>query len=232
MAITFEVYESEYESLDNWAGPRELFPTIEVDQASQRVTITYWSIRNGRRGQWGCTHESYEELSADGQVLRITGLTGLRNDRRHTGGRQRFCFIVFVGDSGHIYTHRSVASKGWMTSPVDRLLSRIRRLGLGASDAGCIQQGDFLLRPANGQAQPAEVFAHEWQGAGHHRFSQPVLSAYVQGVGRMILVREGEDVRIVHEAVDGIQHPTVTVPAGQWIVGTTSPSLYHPSRRD
>ncbi|MFW5700925.1 MAG: hypothetical protein ACOCWM_04470, partial [Cyclobacteriaceae bacterium] len=43
---------------------------------------------------------------------------------------------------------------------------------------------------------------------------------------------EGKSVQLVHEAVDGIQHPTITVPPGQWIIGSTATQLYHSNYRD
>ena len=162
--ITIVVREDRYESVGNWDGARALFPSIRVDQEKALVEITYWSVANSRRGQWGTTHEHTEALSPDGQVLRITGMTGLRNDRRGTGGRQKFCFFVFRGDSGHLYTHLAVASAGWLNTPPEKLLGRLRK--------------------------------------------------------------------IRRRRAFGIQHPTVTVPAGQWIVGTTSQSLRHDNLRD
>lgn len=229
--ITFVTKNGTLERVGNWDGPKELFPTIDVDQRTSVVTVTYWDVSNHDRGQWGKTHEHREALSPDGQVLRITGMTGLRNDRRRTGGRQKFCFFVFRGDSGHLYTHRSVASEGWLTTPPEKLLGRLRKMGIGA-EKGIVQQGDFLLKPANGHSQPVDTFAHEWMGAGHHKFSEPVLSEYVSGVGRLVYIPEGKVVDVHHEAVDGIQHPTVTVPPGQWIVGTTAQSLHHDNMRD
>lgn len=174
--ITTKIETTELDSLGNWAGPKDLFPRITVDQETAVVAIEYLSISNQKRGQWGQTHEHTETISPDGQVLRIAGMTGLRNDRRRTGGRQKFCYFVFRGDSGHLYTHRAVASKGWMECPPDKLLKRLRKLGIGA-DKGVIQQGDFLLKPANGSSYPDEEFKHETKGAGHHNFDVPVLYA-------------------------------------------------------
>jgi len=226
--ITVKVKEDEYESLGNWAGPRELFPVISVDQESAEVEITYFSIANSKRGQWGQTHECSETISEDGQVLKITGMTGLRNDRRRTGGRQKFCFFVFRGDSGHLYTHRATASKGWLECPPEKLLKKLRKLGIGA-DKGVIQQGDFLLKPANGNAYPDSEFAHESMGAGHHNFAAPVL--YADGTkGRQYKIIE--PILLKHTAVDNIQHPDVIVPIGIYIVGTTSEGLRHSNKRD
>ena len=130
--ITIVVREDRYESVGNWDSARALFPSIRVDQEKALVEITYWSVANSRRGQWGKTHEHTEALSPDGQVLRITGMTGLRNDRRCTGGRQKFCLFVFRGDSGYLYTHRAVASAGWLNTPPEKLLGRLRKMGIGA----------------------------------------------------------------------------------------------------
>jgi hypothetical protein len=225
------VKNGDIDSLGNYAGAKDIFPTIEVDQVSSTVTVTYFEVSNSKRGQWGKTHEHDERKSSDGQAVLITGMCGLRNDRRRTGGRQSFCYGVFRGDSGHIYVHRAPATKRWMECLPGLLLARLRKVGCGAT-IGVIQQGDFLLKPANGKAVDVDVFKHEWSGAGHHTFTEPVLSEYVDGVGRLVLVQEGHDVKVVHKAVDGIQHPTMTVPAGQWIVGTTAASLRHSNKRD
>jgi len=211
-------------SLGNWAGPRDLFPTIEVSQKTAVVTITYLDICNRDRGQYGCTHEHSEIVSPDGQALRISGLTGLRNDRRRTGGRQKFCFFVFRGDSGHLYTHRSVASKGWLSCPPEKLLKRLRKLGIGASE-NVVQQGDFLLKSANGNAHADSEFAHERMGSGHHNFEFPVL--YHRGQFKIT-----EPTTLIHTAVDGIKHPDVIVPPGVYIVGTTAAQLDHSNMRD
>lgn len=226
--ITVTTQDREHAGVGNWAGPRDLFPEINVDQDTACVRVVYWDLYDSKRGQYGTTHEHSETISEDGQVVRITGMCGLRNDRRHTGGRQTFCFFVFRGDSGHLYTHRSVASKGWLECPPEKLLKRLRKLGIGA-DKGVVQQGDFLLKPANGSAYPESDFAHESMGAGHHQFAAPVL--YADGSnGRQYLIRE--PILLQHHAVDGIQHPDIMVPVGQYIVGTTSEGLRHTNRRD
>lgn len=226
--ITVKIKNEEIKSLGNWAGPRDLFPLIEVNQETAEVGVTYREICDNKRGQWGKTHEHEETISSDGQVLKITGLTGLRNDRRKTGGRQRFCFFVFRGDSGHLYTHRATANKGWLFCDPKLLLKRLRKLGIGA-DKNVIQQGDFLLKPANGKAYPDEVFLHETTGAGHHNFEMPVL--YATGdKGRQYKITE--PTLLIHIATDGIQHPTITVPPGIYAIGTTSNGLAHSNRRD
>jgi len=226
--ITVKTSNEELSSVGNWAGPRDLFPIINVDQQSAIVSITYLSVDNYKRGQWGTTHEHTETISDDGQALRVIGLTGLRNDRRRTGGRQAFCYFVFRGDSGHLYTHRTVASKGWMQCPPEKLLKRLRKLGIGA-DKNVIQQGDFLLKPSNGNGYAVEQFVHETMGAGHHKFVCPVL--YADGEhGRQYLLRE--PVLLQHEAIDGIKHPDVIVLSGQYTVGTTSEGLQHKNKRD
>ena len=228
-AITFTIRDEEYDTLGNWATAKDLFPNITVDQTTSEVSIEYYSINNQRRGQWGLTHEHAEILSQDGQVLRVTGMCGLRNDKRRTGGRQQFCFFVFRGDSGHLYTHRATASKGWLECKPEKLLSRLRKVGMGHTDAGVLQQGDFLLRPANGAALPEEQFLHEMRGVGNHNFDVPVRYAY-DGTHRQILLTE--EVRLVHRALDGIQHPDVLVSPGCWIIGNTSVGLRHDNRRD
>ena len=226
--ITTVIKNDSYDSLGNYAGAKDLFPTIAVDQKTAIVTITYFDISNQKRGQWGKTHDHEETLSTDGQVLRITGMTGLRNDRRHTGGRQKFCYFVFRGDSGHLYTHRAVASKGWLECNPDKLLKRLRKLGIGAAE-NVIQQGDFLLKPANGNSYPDPDFLHETTGAGHHNFEMPVLYA-TGSKGRQYKIIE--NTLLIHTAIDGIKHPDIIVPPGIYAVGTTSESLSHVNKRD
>ena len=226
--ITVKTTEMEIDSLGNWATARDLFPEIEVDQKTAVVSINYFSIYNFKRGQYGKTHEHTETISDDGQVVRITGMCGLKNDRRNTGGRQKFCFFVFRGDSGHFYTHRSVASKGWIECPPEKLLKRLLKLGIGR-ETNVFQQGDFLLTPANGKAYPDSDFLHETMGSGHHNFEMPVL--YASGEhGRQYKIIE--NTQLIHTAVDGIQHPTITIPPGVYAVGTTSNGLNHSNMRD
>jgi len=221
--------ECKYTRLGNWAGPRDLFPTLEIHQQSSQLTISYWEINDHQRGMYGRTHSHTTSVSTDGQVVRITGLCGLRNDQHRVGGRQSFCFFVFRGDSGHIYTHRARATAGWVTCDPEKLLHRLRKLGLGRSDTGVIQQGDFLLRPANGQGYADEAFKHESMGAGHHGFLAPVL--YHDGArGRQYRVTEPVTLR--HTAVDGIRHPDVLIPVGKYYIGTTSVSLATRNMRD
>jgi len=221
--ISTTIKYDNYDSLGNFAGPRDLFPVIEVDQKTASVNITYWEISNSKRGQWGKTHEHAETISSDGQVLRITGMTGLRNDRRRTGGRQKFCFFVFRGDSGHLYTHRATASKGWLSCPPEKLLKRLLKLGVGTVNV--FQQGDFLLKPAGKNAYPDEMFKHERMGSGHHNFELPQL--YERG---QFWIKQ--DTSLIHTATDSIQHPDVLIPPGKYIVGTTSNGLNHDNKRD
>ena len=215
---------TEIKSAGNWWGPKDIFPAIEVDQATGTVTVEFFDVADSKRA-WGKTHEHTEDLSADGTALFVRGMTGVKNVKHpECGGRQQFCYAIFEGDSGHIYVHRAVASKGWMAASPAEIRKRLRKLGIGA-DAGVVQQGDFLLKPANGSSLPDEEFKHEYMGSGHHKFELPVLRS-----GGQIWVQEPTN--LVHHAVDGIQHPTVTVQPGKYIVGTTAPSLEHSNKRD
>lgn len=227
--LTVVVRTSESTVAGNWDGPRELFPTIAVAQETGEVFVTYQSVRDRRRETYGLTHWHGESLSPDGRVLLVRGMCGIRNGRHpRCGGRQQFCFVIFFGDSGHIYIHRATASPGWMECDPAEALGRLRKLGIGA-EKRVRQQGDILLKPANGQAYPDAEFQHETMGAGHHRFAAPVL--YADGEhGRQYRLTEPMVLR--HHAVDGIEHPPVLVPAGTWIVGTTSHGLRHANKRD
>jgi len=206
----------------NWDGAKDLFPTFKINQNTGVVNITYYSA-DDKKGR-GCTWEHVENISEDGQALLVTGMCGHKNFRNpECSGRQNFVFAVFVGDSGHIYIHRAPATKGWLNCEPSKITKRLRKLGIGA-DKGVIQQGDFLLKPANGSAYPDDLFRHESMGAGHHNFEMPVL--YATGdTGRQYKVTE--PTLLIHSATDGIKHPDIIVPIGIWIVGTTASQLYH-----
>ncbi|MDD5229942.1 MAG: hypothetical protein PHC43_01280 [Candidatus Marinimicrobia bacterium] len=227
--LTVKINDSAID-VGNWANAKDLLPTIAVDQKSGVVTITRLACDCGKypNRRYGETLACDTRFSDDKQVVIVTGKTTMKNYKRWQGsGEQSFCYIVFRGDSGHIYIHRAPATKGWMQCDPNKALARLRKLGIGAENV--IQQGDFLLKPANGNAYPAEQFAHETMGAGHHKFLAPVL--YADGEhGRQYRITEPITLR--HEAVDGIQHPDVTVPVGIFIVGATTNSLAHSNRRD
>ena len=214
----------------NWFGPRDIFPGFEIDQVTGDVMVLVRECDDRKRAR-GCTDECRCELSSDGSTLMVRGSTRLKNYKHpECGGVASFCYVIFEGDSGHIYTHRAVASKSWMACSAVEAVKRLAKLGLGISSLkGVIQQGDFCLRPANGASLPVGEFLHEYMGSGHHRFVEPVLKAH-KGSKTHVLLRE--PVVLVHEAVDGIQHPDVLVPPGQYVVGTTSPGLRHGNMRD
>lgn len=230
--ITVKVEKETVTPTGNWNSARDWFPTIEINQKKQHVLITTYETTGHQKKATVETTDIDTELSADGEQLLITGEVDCRNWQNYkTSGSQNFVFAVFVGDSGHIYVHRAPATKGWRNLNPDRIRKRLVKLGIGA-EQNVIQQGDFLLKPANGASLPVDQFKHEWSSSSHHQFTEPVLSEYVRHVGRIILIPVGHTVDLVHEAVDGIQHPTVTVPEGQWIIGSTANSLYHSNDRD
>lgn len=213
----------------NWDGAKDWFPTIEVDQDTAVVTITTFETTGHQPRATVQTEECIVRISDDGQAALITGSVYVKNWKHwESTGTQAFVFAVFVGDSGHIYVHRAPATKAWRELDPAKITKRLRKLGIGA-DAGVLQQGDFLLKPANGNSLPDEEFKHEFMGAGHHTFEVPVLRAW-SPAGTQILLTE--PVILHHTAVDGIQHPDVTVPAGKWIIGTTAASLRHSNARD
>ena len=226
--ITIETRTREVNPSGNWNTAKTWFPTITVDQTTGSVVVEYFET-SGYQDRATVNIEWHAELiSADGQAALLTGEISCRNWRNYKcSGSQKFVFGVFVGDSGHIYIHRAPATKGWLECKPENILKRLRKLGIGANNV--IQQGDFLLKPANGNAYAVEEFRHESMGAGHHKFLAPVL--YADGpVGRQYRITEPITLR--HEAVDGIQHPDVIVGEGIWIVGTTANGLTHSNRRD
>lgn len=224
------IIKSDIINVGNWANAKDLFPQINAHQDTGLVSVTRLFCEQGKYPNriTGETESLDTHFSNDKKVVIITGKTTMKNYKRWQGsGSQKFCFVVFVGDSGHIYTHRAPATKGWLEADPNKALARLRKLGIGAENV--IQQGDFLLKPANGNAYPEADFAHETMGAGHHKFVAPVLFADGEH-GRQYRITEPITLR--HEAIDGIQHPDVTVPVGIFIVGTTANSLAHSNRRD
>lgn len=226
--LTVKIEDAQLQRRGNWTTARDLFPELSVDQDTAEVSVRRFDAEWDPKYGGGKTHECDVEISADGQAMFVRGMCGYRNERRRVGGRQKFCYAIFRGDSGHIYIHRATASAGWMAAAPETITRRLRTLGIGA-DRGVIQQGDFLLKPANGRAFPDEEFRHEYMGSGHHTFELPVLRAYAAGVSQVLITTP---TRLHHEPVDGIQHPEVIVPPGKYIIGTTSAGLAHDNRRD
>ncbi len=216
----------------NWATAKDFFPLINVDQEKKVITITTYESEGRQKYASISTDALRVKMSLDKTQCLVKGLVNCKNWKHWECSKaQSFVFAIFVGDSGHIYIHRAPATKGWLELDPEKIRKRLIKLGIGAT-TGIIQQGDFILKPANGNSLPIDQFLHEWSSSSHHKFSEPLLSEYISRVGRIIYIPEGKSVKLVHEAIDGIQHPTVTVPAGQWIIGTTASSLRHSNRRD
>jgi len=213
----------------NWNTAKDWFPTIEVDQPKKLINIATYATEGRQKKATIDTDSIDYSLSKNKDQCLITGEISCKNWSNYKcSGSQKFVFACFVGDSGHIYTHRAPATKGWLNCDPENIRKRLVKLGIGATDK-VIQQGDFLLKPANSNAYPDEEFKHETMGAGHHKFECPVLYAYGD-TGRQYKITE--PTQLIHEAVDGIQHPTVTIPKGVWIVGTTANQLSHSNKRD
>ena len=209
----------------NWTCAKDWFPIINVDQESRKVSITTYETYGHQKKATIDTGNIDVDISDDHRAVYIRGVVNCKNWNNWEGsGSQKFCFAVFIGDSGHVYTHRAPATKGWMNGDPNGILKRLRKLGIGA-EKGVIQQGDFLLKPANSNGYPDASFAHERMGSGHHNFEFPVL--YHRGQYKIT-----EPTILIHTAVDGIQHPDVVVPLGKYIVGTTTNQLHHANARD
>jgi len=225
MKITTTIKNESINPGGNWNTAKDHFPTITVDQNTGAVTITTYDTDGHQKKASVETVSCRIDISDDGESLFVRGAVDVKNWKNYKcSGEQGFCFAVFVGDSGHIYTHRAPATKGWMAAKPEEIKKRLRKLGIGAAE-NVIQQGDFLLKPANGNGHADELFAHERMGFGHHNFEGPTL--YHDG---QFLLRE--PLTLKHTAIDGIQHPDVIVPAGKWIVGTTASQLRHSNARD
>lgn len=230
--LTYSIKMDQIDPSGNWNTAKNFFPTIDIDQKKKVVTITTFET-SGHQKKCSVDLEALDvKTSKKGDQMLITGSVYATNwATKKLSGSQGFCFAVFVGDSGHIYTHRAPATKGWMNCDPEKIRTRLVKLGIGAS-VGVLQQGDFLLKPANGNSLAIEEFKHEWTSSSHHKFDQPVLSVWKTGVGRLIYIPEGCTVMLHHEAVDGIQHPSITIPAGQYIIGSTASQLKHSNLRD
>jgi len=224
MKITTTIKKESINPGGSWNTAKDHFPLISVDQSTGAVTITTYDTEGHQKKASVETVSCRIDISDDGESLFVRGSVDVKNWKNYKcSGEQAFCFAVFVGDSGHIYTHRAPATKGWMAAKPEEIKKRLRKLGIGAVNV--IQQGDFLLKPANGSGHPDELFAHERMGFGHHNFEGPTL--YHDG---QFLLRG--PLTLKHTAIDGIQHPDVIVPAGKWIVGTTASQLKHSNARD
>jgi len=212
-----------------WTTAKDWFPTIEINQETGVVKITTYDTRGYQKKASISTTLYPIRKSKDRTQMYVRGEVECRNFIHWQASKtQEFCFAVFVGDSDHIYTHRASATKGWMNGDPDNIRKRLVKLGIGAVE-NVIQQGDFLLKPANGNAYPDSEFRHETMGAGHHNFEMPVL--YASGkYGRQYKIVEAT--MLTHRATDGIQHPTITVPPGMYAVGTTANQLEHSNMRD
>jgi hypothetical protein len=230
--LTVETHEVSVNPGGNWNIAKDHFPVIRINQETGVINVESYRTE-GRQKKASVETTMYEtKVSDDKSQVLISGEVYCRNwINAKTSGTQAFVFAIFEGDSGHIYIHRAPATKGWINCNPNTIRKRLVKLGIGAT-SGVLQQGDFLLKPANGSSLPVDSFKHEWTSASHHKFSEPVLSEYVSGVGRIIFIPEGRTVELHHEAVDGIQHPMIVVPAGQWIIGSTASQLHHTNKRD
>jgi len=228
--LSFKEFSEKVAPSGNWNTAKDFFPTIDVNQETGKVEIsTFYTVGHQDRASVD-TEECTVSLSSDNKAMYIRGEVSCKNWRNYQlSGSQKFCFAVFVGDSGHIYTHRAPATKGWLEGDPNKILARLRKLGIGVENPA-YQQGDFLLKNANGNSYPDSEFLHETMGAGHHKFVAPVL--YADGPsGRQYLIKD-EPVLLVHHATDGIQHPDVLVQPGKYVVGTTASQLEHSNKRD
>jgi len=211
----------------NWNSAKDWFPVIDINQETGTVNVTWFETMGYQKKASILTERLDVETKGDSSFIR--GEVKCSNwVHGKCSGAQQFCFAIFQGDSGHIYIHRAPATKGWMNAKPQEIKKRLRKLGIGVEDVA-YQQGDFLLKRVNGKAYPDEVFIHETMGAGHHKFDAPVLYSSMDG-SRQYWIKE--NVTLTHHAVDGIQHPTLVIEPGKYVVGTTTNSLSHPNKRD
>lgn len=214
----------------NWSVAKDFFPHIEVNQKTGYVKVECYET-NGYQPK---ASVSLNWIKVDTKLNStfIRGEVSCRNFKHgKVSGSQQFCYAIFEGDSGHIYTHRAPATKGWMNAKPQEIRKRLRKLGVGVEKVA-VQQGDFLLKSAfNVPNVPADSeFEHETMGSGNHKFLSPILYAYKDGK-RFYYVKD-EPVMLVHTAVDGIKHPDQIVEPGKYVVGTTANSLRHSNYKD
>lgn len=211
-----------------WAKTNDLMPVISVNQETREVTVSVQEASGYQKNASVQTDWCEIEISEDGLQMYVRGQVTVKNwNDWRCSGTQKFCFAVFVGDTQHIYVHRAPSTKGWMEAKPEGILARLRKLGIGCSKVA-YQQGDFLLKAVD--SLEGINFKHETMGAGHHKFTSPVL--YVDYRRNRFYLVKDEPVTLVHYAIDGLQHPTQIVAPGIYMVGTTASQLSHKNKRD
>jgi|GEM_PF-5291257 len=204
-------------------GVQAAIPDVVVHQPSRTVVIRTQETDGYQ--DYACVDTDLEiRHGADGQGAIASGCVRVScwGASSAHGGRRGLCFAAFLGDSGHVYVHRAPATSTWTGMEASGAAIRERLRKLGGATRGTIQQGDLLFVPANGRSLPPESYQHEVGALGHHVPALPLLQAWI-GSERALLVREPTEIR--HLPAQGATHPTITLPAGQWIVRTTASSL-------
>lgn len=218
--ITVAERRHRHDASGNWNTAKNFFPSLTVDQVRRHIVLEVAESPGYQKKATGGIDWMDVEISEDGDQMCVRGRASCRNwVNPKCSGEQCFCLCAFIGDANHIYIHRATASKGWMAVEASQIRRRLRKLGIGS--ANVIQQGDFLLKPANGNALHADDFQHETMGSGHHKFEVPVLFARSQW-GRQVLIQE--PTLLQHHGA-GVKHPDVLVAPGIYILGTTAMSL-------
>jgi hypothetical protein len=219
----------EAEPYGKWSSAKDFFPHIEVNQKTGYVKVECYE--NSGYQKKATVTLNWIKVDTKGNSSFIRGEVDCRNwINGKCSKAQEFCFAIFEGDSGHIYTHRAPATKGWMSEKPENIRKRLRKLGIGVEKVA-VQQGDFLLKYADKNNAPDETeFKHETKGSGHHKFVAPIL--YADRNGKRFYFVKDEPVLLAHKAIDGIQHPDQIVEPGIYVVGTTANSLRHANLRD
>jgi hypothetical protein len=211
----------------NWSKAKDYFPEISIDQNTGTIRVTTFESEGHQ--QKGSLALLWISTQTEGNAAFVRGEVHYLNYKHYElSGPQKFCFAIFEDDSGHIYIYRAPATSRWMAEKPENIHKRLRKLGIGIEEPA-IQQGDFLLKKVDRNRPTQEEFKHETMGAGHHKFVAPVLYCDKDGK-RFYWVQE--PVLLVHQAVDGIQHPDVIVEPGVYVVGMTATSLQHENLRD
>ena len=223
--LSFEIIKSEATPHGNWSSAKDFFPIFDINQKESQIKMTIFSTSGHQKKASISTDAPEIKISDDKTQALVIAKVSCKNWVNWQGSGDKIAvFAIFVGDSDHIYIHRASATKGWLNLNPNNIRKRLVKLGIGATQ-GVLQQGDFLLKPANGSSFPDDKFLHEKMGSGHHNFELPQL--FFDG---QFWIKE--EVRLIHKAIDGIQHPIIIVPPGKYIVGTTASQLRHANKRD
>lgn len=115
----------------NWnTTAKDFFPDFEINQETGAIKVTSYEA-TGYQKKATIEIEWIKHVTK-GNAVFVRGEVSCQNwKNRKCSGNQQFCFAIFEVDSGHIYTHRAPATKGWMSEKPENIRKRLRKLGIG-----------------------------------------------------------------------------------------------------